>query len=171
MSAQAIAATTTALMRVLSEEFPANLGVTGIESHDPAARGGPPRLVLWLYRFVPVAALRPRAAGLRPTPDARPGVRPSAVAVDLHYLLWTREATPAVAQGALGWALRRLADRPIITTERLNQAGAGLKPNADVALLVEELPLAELVALTAPLGMPPPLVLPIHARGVQLEGE
>jgi hypothetical protein len=40
-----------------------------------------------------------------------------------------------------------------------------------VALLVEELPIAELLALSSPLGAVPPLVLPIHARSIQLDGE
>jgi hypothetical protein len=101
----------------------------------------------------------------------RPGVRPSAVAVDLHYLLWTRGATPAVQQTVLGWALRRLSDRPILTSDRLNQSANVFKPTEDVALLVEDLPLPELLALSASLGPTPPLVLPIHARSIHLDGE
>jgi hypothetical protein len=109
-------------------------------------------------------------AGAKPA-EVRSGVRPSAVAVDLHYLLWTRAASPAVQQTVIGWALRRLADRPILTTEQLNKSGVVFKATEDVALMVEELPLAELQALAAPLGTVPPLVLPIHARSIHLEGE
>jgi hypothetical protein len=163
----ALAATTSALLRLLSEDLPANLGVSGIEAHDPAGAGGGAKMVLWLYRFVPVPALRTRPVAGSPPTEARAGVRPSAVAVDLHYLLWTRGVAPVVQQTVLGWALRRLSDRPILTTDRLNQAGAVFRPTEDVALLVEELPLPELIALTAPLGHP--LVLPIHARSIHLD--
>jgi hypothetical protein len=170
----ALAATTTALVRMLSEGFPANVGVSGIESFDPSAPAvgtdDSPRVLLWLYRFVPVAAMRNRPVAGGPKPDVRPGVRPSAVAVDLHYLLWTRAASPAVQQTVVGWALRRLSDRPILTTEKLNQGGAVFKPTEDVALMVEELPLGELLGLTRPLGAVP-FVLPIHARSIHLEGE
>jgi hypothetical protein len=37
--------------------------------------------------------------------------------------------------------------------------------------LVEEIPVAELAALTRPLGSVPPFVLPIHARSIHLDGE
>jgi Pvc16 N-terminal domain len=171
----ALAATTTALVRMLSEGFPTNVGVSGIEAFDPSApvvtgADEPPRVLLWLYRFVPVAAMRNRPVAGGPKPEVRPGVRPSAVAVDLHYLLWTRDASPAVQQTVVGWALRRLSDRPILTTEKLNQGGAVFKPTEDVALMVEELPLGELLELTRLLGAVP-FVLPIHARSIHLEGE
>jgi hypothetical protein len=169
----ALAATTTALVRMLSEGFPANVGVSGIEAFDPSAPAtadNAPRVLLWLYRFVPVAAMRNRPVAGVPKPEVRPGVRPSAVAVDLHYLLWTRAASPAVQQTIVGWALRRLSDRPILTTEKLNQGGAVFKPTEDVALMVEELSLGELLDLTRPLGSVP-FVLPIHARSIHLEGE
>jgi hypothetical protein len=171
----ALAATTTALVRMLSEGFPSNVGVSGIEAFDPsspavAGADSAPRVLLWLYRFVPVAAMRNRPVAGGPKPEVRPGVRPSAVAVDLHYLLWTRAANPAVQQTIVGWALRRLSDRPILTTEKLNQGGAVFKPTEDVALMVEELSLGELLDLTRPLGSVP-FVLPIHARSIHLEGE
>jgi len=169
----AIAATTTALIRMLSDGLPSNLGTTAIEAFDgrPAAADAPARLLLWLYRFVPVAAMRNRPVSGAPRPETRPGVRPSAVAVDLHYLLWAQGLAPLAQQAALGWVLRRLSDRPILTTDKLNQGGAVFKPTEDVALLVEELSLAELAALTQPLGAVPPCVLPIHARSIHLEGE
>ena len=171
----ALAATTTALVRMLSDGFPANAGVSGIEAFDPSApptTGGEnaPRVLLWLYRFVPVPAMRNRPVAGGPKPEVRPGVRPSAIAVDLHYLLWTRAASPAVQQTVVGWVLRRLSDRPILTTEKLNQGGAVFKPTEDVALMVEELPLGELLELARPLGSVP-FVLPIHARSIHLEGE
>ena len=171
----ALAATTTALVRMLSEGFPASVGVSGIEAFDPSApvvtgADSAPRVLLWLYRFVPVAAMRNRPVAGGPKAEVRPGVRPSAVAVDLHYLLWTRAASPAVQQTIVGWALRRLSDRPILTTEKLNHGGAVFKPTEDVALMVEELPLGELLELTRPLGSVP-FVLPIHARSIHLEGE
>jgi Pvc16 N-terminal domain len=118
-----------------------------------------------------VAAMRNRPPAGTPKPDVRPGVRPSAVAVDLHYLLWAQGVSPAVQQTVVGWALRRLSDRPILTNERLNHGGTVFKPTEDVALLVEDLPLAELLALSAPLGAVPPFVLPIHARSIHLDGE
>jgi hypothetical protein len=168
----ALATTTTALIRMLSEGFPNNLGISGIEAFDPAAAdNGAPRVLLWLYRFVPVAALRTRPMAGATTAEIRPGVRPSAVAVDLHYLLWTRAASPAVQQTVIGWTLRRLADRPILTTAQLNKSAPVFKATENVALLVEELPLGELWALAAPLGTVPPLLLPIHARSIHLEGE
>jgi hypothetical protein len=171
----ALAATTTALVRMLSEGFPTNVGVAGIEAFDPsdpaaAIADEQARVLLWLYRFVPVAAMRNRPAAGGPKPEVRPGVRPSAVAVDLHYLLWTRAASPAVQQTVVGWALRRLSDRPILTTESLNQGAAVFKPTEDVALMVEDLPLMELLELTRPLGAVP-FVLPIHARSIHLDGE
>jgi Pvc16 N-terminal domain len=169
----ALAATTTALIRMLSDGFPSNLGVTGIEVYDesvPVDAADAPRVLLWLYRFAPVPAMRRPVAGA-PKPEVRTGVRPSAVAADLHYLLWTRAASPAVQQTVIGWMLRRLSDRPILTSERLNQGGAIFKPTEDVALLVEDLPLADLLALSRSLGPVPPLVLPIHARSVHLEGD
>lgn len=168
----ALAATTSALVRMLTEGLPANLGVGAIEAFDPTlAAGDSPRVLLWLYRFVPVAAMRNRPLAGTPKPDVRPGVRPSAVAVDLHYLLWAQGVSPAVQQTVVGWALRRLSDRPILTNERLNHGGTVFKPTEDVALLVEDLPLAELLALSAPLGAVPPFVLPIHARSIHLDGE
>ncbi len=84
-----------------------------------------------------------------PRPEVRPGVRPSPVAVDLHYLLWARNAAPAAAQNLIGWALRRLSDRPILTNEKLNQGGVVFKPTEDVALLVEDLPIADLTRTDA----------------------
>ena len=170
----ALAATTTALIRMLSDGLPSNLALSGIEAYDPAvadaAPDGEAHVLLWLYRFAPVPAMRRPVAGA-PKPEVRTGVRPSPVAVDLHYLLWTRGATPAVQQTVIGWVLRRLSDRPILTSERLNQSGPIFKPTEDVALLVEELPLAELMGLAGLLGSLPPLVLPIHARSIHLEGE
>ncbi len=170
----ALAATTTALIRMLSDGFPSNLGVSGIEAHDPSAANEPadsrPRVLLWLYRFAPVPAMRRAVAGA-PKPEVRTGVRPSAVAADLHYLLWTRSASPAVQQAVIGWMLRRLSDRPILTSERLNHGADIFKPNEDVALLVEDLPLADLLALSRSLAAAPPLVLPIHARSIHLEGD
>lgn len=166
----AIAATTTALIRMLSDGFPSSLGTTTIEPFDGRI-ADTPRLLLWLYRFVPVAAMRNRPVSGAPRPETRPGVRPSAVAVDLHYLLWAQGLAPLQQQQALGWMLRRLSDRPILTTDKLNQGGVVFKPTEDVALLVEELSLAELTALTQPLGPVPPCVLPIHARSIHLEGE
>ena len=168
----ALAATTSALVRMLSEGLPANLGVSAVEAFDPTApAGNTPRVLLWLYRFVPVAAMRNRPVAGAPKPEVRPGVRPAAVAVDLHYLLWAQGVPPATQQTIVGWALRRLSDRPILTNDRLNQGGAVFKPTEDVALLVEDLPLAELLALSAPLGAVPPFALPIHARSIHLEGE
>jgi hypothetical protein len=169
----ALAATTTALLRMLSDGLPAALGVAGVESFDavPSGNAGAPRVLLWLYRFVPVAAVRTRPTPGAPRPEVRPGVRPSPVAVDLHYLLWTHGGTPATQQAVVGWLLRRLADRPILTNELLNHGGAVFKPTEDVALLVEEIPVAELAALTRPLGSVPPFVLPIHARSIHLDGE
>ena len=170
----ALAATSSALMRMLSDGLPANLGVGGVEAFDPdsAPVDDSPRLLLWLYRFVPVPAIRNRPMAGAPKPEVRPGVRPSAVAVDLHYLLWVRGALPAVQQTVIGWALRRLSDRPILTNDKLNHGGATVfKSTEDVALLVEDLPIAELMALSGPLGAVPPLVLPIHARSIQLDGE
>ncbi len=171
----ALAATTSALLRMLSESFPGNLGVSGIEAFDPAFGAADadatPRVLLWLYRFVPVPAIRNRPAPGAPKPEIRPGLRPSPVAVDLHYLLWAGGVTPTVQQTVIGWALRRLADRPILTNETLNQGGAVFKPTEDVALLVEDLPIGDLAALTRPLGTVPPFVLPILARSIQLEGE
>jgi hypothetical protein len=84
-----------------------------------------------------------------PKPEIRPGVRPSAVAVDLHYLLWAHGVSPAVQQSVVGWALRRLSDRPSLTNEKLNHGGGAVfKPTEDVALLVEDLPLPDLLALS-----------------------
>lgn len=170
----ALAATTTALIRMLSDGFPSNLGVTGIEAYDPSAAADAveprPRVLLWLYRFAPVPAMRRPVAGT-PKPEVRTGVRPSAVAADLHYLLWTRAASPAVQQTVIGWMLRRLSDRPILTSERLNHGAEIFKPTEDVALLVEDLPLADLLALAGRLAAIPPLVLPIHARSIHLEGD
>lgn len=170
----AIAATTTALIRMLSDGFPTNLGVGAVvpfDEREAAGEGQQARLLLWMYRFVPVPAMRNRPVSGAPRAESRPGVRPSAVAVDLHYLLWAQGLAPLVQQAALGWVLRRLSDRPILTTDKLNQGGAVFKPTEDVALLVEELSLAELTALTQPLGAVPPCVLPIHARSIHLEGE
>lgn len=167
----AISATTTALIRMLSDGFPSSLGTSAIEPFDGRPADGPPRLLLWLYRFVPVAAMRNRPISGAPRPEVRPGVRPSAVAVDLHYLLWAHGLPPLQQQAALGWMLRRLSDRPILTTDKLNHGGVVFKPTEDVALLVEELSLTELIALTQPLGTVPPCVLPIHARSIHLEGE
>jgi hypothetical protein len=170
----ALAATTAALIRMLSDGFPANLGVGGVEPFDPLFNedGGQPRVLLWLYRFVPVPAMRNRPMPGAPKPEIRPGLRPSAVAVDLHYLLWAHGVSPAVQQSVVGWALRRLSDRPILTNEKLNHGGGSVfKPTEDVALLVEDLPLPDLLALLKPLGTVPPFVLPIHARSIHLEGE
>jgi len=168
----ALAATTSALLRHFSEGFPGTLGLAGVEVFDGSATSdSSPRALLWLYRFVPVAAMRTRPVQGAPRPEVRPGVRPSPVAVDLHYLLWTRNAAPAAAQSLVGWALRRLSDRPILTSDKLNQGGAVFKATEDVALLVEDLPLADLLALTRPLAAVPPFVLPIHARSIHLEGE
>lgn len=169
----ALAATTTALVRMLSEGFPSNLGVVGVEVFDSqsSSTGTQPGVQLWLYRFVPVPAARNRAAAGATKPDVRPGVRPSAIAVDLHYLLWAHGVPPSVQQSVVGWALRRLSDRPILTSDKLNHGGAVFKPTEDVALLVEDLPLADLLALSRPLGAIPPLVLPIHARSIQLDGD
>ncbi len=170
----ALAATTTALIRMLSDGFPSNLGVTGIEAYDASipvdAADGESRVLLWLYRFAPVPAMRRPVPGT-PKPEVRTGVRPSAVAADLHYLLWTHAASPAVQQTVIGWMLRRLSDRPILTSERLNHGTNIFKPTEDVALLVEDLPLADLLSLSRSLGAVPPLVLPIHARSVHLEGD
>ncbi|HTN49095.1 MAG TPA: Pvc16 family protein [Burkholderiaceae bacterium] len=168
----ALAATTSALLRLFADGFPTTLGVPAVEAFDPnAAADSAPRTLLWLYRFVPVAAMRNRPVPGAPRPEVRPGLRPSAVAVDLHYLLWTRNVAPAVSQTVIGWVLRRLSDRPILTNEKLNQGGVVFKPTEDVALLVEELPLADLVELTRSLGTVPPFVLPIHARSIHLEGD
>jgi hypothetical protein len=172
-SFSALAATTTALVRMLSEGFPTDFGISGIEVFDPqlAAADAQPAVLLWLYRFVPVPAVRNRAAAGATRPDVRPGVRPSAIAVDLHYLLWARGVPPSVQQSVVGWALRRLSDRPILTNDKLNHGEAVFKPTEDVALLVEDLPLADLLALSRPLGAVPPLALPIHARSIQLDGD
>ena len=168
----ALAATTSALLRLFADGFPSTLGLAGIEVFDAGATSdASPRARLWLYRFVPVPAMRTRPMPGAPRPEVRPGVRPSPVAVDLHYLLWARNAAPAASQNLIGWALRRLSDRPILTNEKLNQGGVVFKPTEDVALLVEDLPIADLMVLTRPLGAAPPFVLPIHARSIHLEGE
>jgi hypothetical protein len=169
----ALAATTSALLRLFADGFPTSLGVPVVESFDPDAEADEaPHTFLWLYRFVPVAAtMRNRPAPGAPRPEVRPGLRPSPVAVDLHYLLWTRNVGPAAAQTVVGWALRRLSDRPILTNDKLNQGGSVFKPTEDVSLLVEELSNAELAELTRPLGPILPFALPIHARSIHLEGE
>lgn len=168
----ALAATTSAVLRLFADGFPSTLGVPGIESFDPnAPADSAPHTYLWLYRFVPVPAMRNRPVQGAPRPEVRPGVRPSPVAVDLHYLLWTRNVAPPAAQTLIGWALRRLSDRPILTNDKLNQGGSVFKPTEDVSLLVEDLPIMDLVELTRPLGAVPPFVLPIHARSIHLEGE
>ena len=168
----AFSATTTALVRMLSDGMPASFGVAGVEVFDPLSirANSQPGVLLWLYRFVPVAAMRNRVPGT-PKPDARPGVRPSAVAVDLHYLLWAVGVASDVQQSVIGWALRRLSDRPILTNEKLNQGGTVFRPTEDVALLVEDLSLAELLELSRALGPVPPFVLPIHARSIHLDGD
>jgi len=168
----ALAATTSALLRLFADGFPSTLGVPAVESFDPnAAADAAPHSFLWLYRFVPVPAMRNRPLPGAPRPEVRPGLRPSPVAVDLHYLLWTRNVAPAAAQTVIGWALRRLSDRPILTNDKLNQGGSVFKPTEDVSLLVEELSTTELAELTRPLAPVPPFVLPIHARSIHLEGE
>ncbi len=165
----AIAATTTALIRMLSDGFPSSLGAAAIEPFDGGLATAPPRMLLWLYRFVPVAAMRNRPVGGAPRPETRPGVRPAAVAVDLHYLLWAQGLAPLQQQQALGWTLRRLSDRPILTTDKLNQGGAVFEADEDVALLVEAIAAHRTHRADAALGTVPPCVLPIHARSIHLE--
>jgi len=168
----AIAATTTALVGMFSDGIPQSFGVAGVQVFDPLSpeASAQPSVLLWLYRFVPVAAMRNRVPGA-PKSDVRPGVRPAAVAVDLHYLLWAHGVAPTVQQSAVGWALRRLSDRPILTSDKLNQGESVFKPTEDVALLVEDLPLGELLDLSGVLGPVPPLVLPIQARSIHLDGD
>jgi hypothetical protein len=87
----ALAATTSALLRLFADGFPSALGLAGIEVFDAGATAdASPRALLWLYRFVPVPAMRTRPVPGAPRPEVRPGVRPSTVAVDLNYFVCSR---------------------------------------------------------------------------------
>jgi len=141
---QAIAAVSNAIRCLLADagaETPGPAGTT-IELDDGAVRraGGEPRVSISLYRVLPNAALSNRAVQPR-----RP--HPPSIALDLHYLVTASSADALTAQELLGWAIRMLADTPVLPAALLNAYRPGLDvfaPDEDVELVWEPLSLADL---------------------------
>jgi hypothetical protein len=106
----AIAATSNAI-RLLLEDASTSSEWTGldvrlVQAEDLQQPATKTRLTIFLYRVIPSTARRERPPG---------GVqRPTAIPLELHYLVTACAAEATTAQELLGWAISVLHDTPVI---------------------------------------------------------
>ena len=146
-TSNAIAATTRAILGLLEDEYPSELGTLTFSSAHPAAYTGdaspPDGFTLFLYRVGINATLRnlpPRIA-----PDGT-RYRPS-LPVDLYYLLTPWAANAERQQRLLGWGMRRLEDHTILPAGLLNhylRESDVFRPDETVELVADPLSLPDL---------------------------
>jgi hypothetical protein len=102
-----------------------------------------PKVSVYLYRILLSSVRRDRGPRV-----ALDGVRyqPS-IPLDLHYLVTAWSSDPTTAHQLLGWAIRVLADTPVVPTGLLNEYTAASEifaPDETVELVWESLSLTDL---------------------------
>ena len=168
---QAIAATGQAILGLLADAVPkpefatARFELYQVGDFNPALDEG---ISLYLYRVAVNAARR----NLPPTvaPDGKRFRSP--IPLDLHFLLSAWARTAVKQQRLLGWAIRTLADTPILPASLLNHYGPEsdvFRPSETVELILDQLTLQDLNNLWSAAKISPPLSINYVARMVAIE--
>jgi len=104
----------------------------------------------YLYRITENSARR-----RLPPNNPRGGRDRIPLPLDLHYLLASWGADAASEQQLLGWAMRMLADAPVLTSSLLNQASVGVfDENEAVELVRDDLTATDAINLWRGLRLP-----------------
>lgn len=144
-SYQAIAATGQAILGLLADARPngeftnAQFDLYQSSSFQTPMEEG---ISLYLYRV----SLNGSRRNLSPRPESADRRRRPPLPLDLHYLLTPWAKTPAKQHRLLGWAMRTLADSPILPSNLLNSPGpeTGIfQPDETVELICEPLALQD----------------------------
>lgn len=94
------------------------------------------------------------------------------IPLDLHYMMSAWARTAVKQQRLLGWAIRALADKPILEASVLNHYGPEadiFKPAETVELVLDQLTLQDLNNLWSTTKFTPPLSVSYIARMVPIE--
>jgi hypothetical protein len=168
---QAIAATGQAILGLLADAVPKSEFATArfelyqVGDFQPALDEG---ISLYLYRVAVSTARR----NLPPTvaPDGK-RFRPP-IPLDLHFMLSAWAKTAVKQQRLLGWAIRTLADSPVLPASLLNHYGPEtdvFRPSETVELILDQLTLQDLNNLWSATKISPPLSVNYVARMVAIE--
>lgn len=168
---QAIAATGQAILGLLADAVPkpefatARFELYQVTDFQPALEEG---ISLYLYRVAVNTARR----NLPPTvaPDGRRFRSP--IPLDLHYMLSAWAKTAVKQQRLLGWAIRTLADVPVLHAGLLNHYGPEsdvFRPSETVELILDQLTLQDFNNLWSATKISPPLSINYVARMITIE--
>lgn len=168
---QAISATGQAILGLLADAVPkpefatARFELYQVTDFSPALEEG---ISLYLYRVAASTARR----NLPPSvaPDGK-RFRPP-ILLDLHYMLSAWAKTAVKQQRLLGWAIRTLADTPVLPAGLLNHYGPEsdvFRPSETVELILDQLTLQDLNNLWSATKISPPLSVNYVARMIAIE--
>jgi hypothetical protein len=105
-----------------------------------------------------------------PPNNPRRGRDRSPLTLDLYYLLTPWGADAASEQQLLAWAMRTLADAPVLTSAPLNEANAGVFDESEAIELVrDDLIATDAINMWRGLRLPYRLGVSYVARGVTIE--
>ena len=167
---QAIAATGQAILGLLADAAPkpefatARFELYQVGDFEPVLDEG---ISLYLYRV----AVNTSCRNLAPTVADGKYFRPP-IPLDLHYMLSAWAKTAVKQQRLLGWAIRTLADTPILHAGVLNQYGPEndvFRPSEGVELILDQLTLQDLNNLWSATKISPPLSVNYVARMLAIE--
>lgn len=168
---QAIAATGQAILGLLADAVPkpefatARFELFQVGDFQPSIEEG---ISLYLYRV----AVNGSRRNLPPTvaPNGK-RFRPP-IPLDLHYMLSAWARTAVKQQRLLGWAIRALADTPILPAGLLNHYGPEsdiFRPSETVELILDQLTLQDMNNLWSATKISPPLSVNYVARMIAIE--
>jgi hypothetical protein len=168
---QAIAATGQAILGLLADAVPkpefatARFELFQVGDFQPSMEEG---ISLYLYRVAVNSARRNLPPSVAPNGKR---FRPP-IPVDLYYMLSAWAKTAIKQQRLLGWAIRTLADTPILPAGLLNHYGPEndvFRPSETVELILDQLTLADLNNLWSATKISPPLSVNYVARMISIE--
>ncbi|HET6980054.1 MAG TPA: DUF4255 domain-containing protein [Pyrinomonadaceae bacterium] len=168
---QAIAATGQAILGLLADAVPkpefatARFELFQVGDFQPSIEEG---ISLYLYRVVANSTRRNMPPSIAPNGKR---FRPP-IPLDLHYMLSAWAKTAIKQQRLLGWAIRTLADTPILPASLLNHFGPEsdiFRPSETVELILDQLTLSDLNNLWSATKISPPLSVNYVARMVAIE--
>jgi hypothetical protein len=168
---QAIAATGQAILGLLAEACPrtefasARFELYQLGDFQSQLDEG---ITLYLYRVSVNGSRRNMAPVVAPNGKR---FRPP-IPLDLHYMMSAWAKTAVKQQRLLGWAIRALADKPILEASVLNHYGPEndiFKPAETIELILDQLTLQDLNNLWSTTKFTPPLSVSYVVRMVAIE--
>jgi hypothetical protein len=169
----AVRGLTEAVMKLLEQSYRNDLIEPGLalkfEVYQAPQFQTPPTsgLTLFLYR---VGASRIQSSG--PGVQENGQQRRRSLPLDLHFFLTVWAKTATLQHAILGWAMRVLADFPLLPAPVLNAARDGTyRDDESVELVPDQLDTEEMMRIWDSFGVPYQLSVPYLARVVRIDSE